>query len=233
MRKLVFIIILIWHFNIFASELFKISTGPENTPVVTITSNIIKEVYKRINLEIKIENISWSRSIEMANSGESDAELFRSTVVQENFKNIVIVDEPLLILKMVVFTNRDDISIDNWEDLADYRLSFLRGVKAIEEKTKDYNIFPVNSSEEAFKLLLNNRVDIVIREYYTGITTMKKLKLDNIIIIDKPLESIPVYHFLNKKNKHLATVIKYKVKEIYEDGTAEKIINEVIEKIPE
>lgn len=76
-------------------------------------------------------------------------------------------------------------------------------------------------------------MDIVIEEYYNGITTISKMKLKNVREMDPPLESIPVYHYVHKTNKHLVPVLKYIIKEIYEDGTADNIINEVKEKLLE
>lgn len=225
----IFFICLLVTSSLLSKDKVLVTTGPSDNPAVLITTPIITEAYRRLDIEIEILNISWARAILTANKGESDAELFRTEIVTELYKNIVIVKEPILFLDMVAFIKSKNIAIEKWDDLSPYRIAFLRGVKLVEKNTVNCSVFQVNELEKAFEMLDKGRVDIVIDEFFNGFRTVKEMGLTDIITLDTPLERTPVYHFVHTKNRSLVPLLEQNLREMKSDGTTAGIINEVSE----
>lgn len=231
-RKIFLIVVMLSILNIlYAQEKVVISAGPRNDSSVMIVTPIIIETYRRININAEIKNNSWARSISLTNKGIVDAELFRTKMITEKYKNIEIVNEPVLFLELFAFTNKRNISIKTWKDLASYRIAFLRGVKIVEDNTKEYSVVQVDTIEKAFILLDKNKVDIVVAEYITGKKVLKSKEYKNISILDTPLERVPVYHFVHNKNRELIPLIEMTLKEMMQDGTLYQIQSNVIYQI--
>lgn len=227
----IFFIILIVTGILSAQDRLLVTTGPSDNPAVMIITPIITKTYDSLNIEIEVLNISWARSILVADKGESDAELFRTAMITEKYKNLVRVNEPVISLDMVVFVRDKSINVKTWKDLAPYRIAFMRGVKSVEKNTMNYKVFQVNTLEKAFDMLDKGRVDIVIEEFFNGSRTVRKMGLKDVHVLENTLESFPVYHFLHYKNRELVPLLEKKLREFKADGTISKIRKEVSERV--
>lgn len=227
----VFLLLLLYiiSINIFTNDIIKISTGPADHQTVIITSSIIKEAYNRLNIKIEFNYTSWPRSLEITNNGESDAELCRKANINKKFPNLIMVNAPLLNLSLVAFSKKQELDIKTWEDLSNYRIAFLRGIQRIEEKTKGYNAYPMNKLEDAFKLLANNRVDVVIVDHFNGLKTLKHMGLEKIYALENPLETTLLYHYLHVKHEKLLPCLEEILIKMTEDGTIKSITKKIIE----
>lgn len=228
-RVCLFLLIIIFTNTIYNSEIFKISSGPPDHPTVIITSSIIEEAYNRLGLKTKFNYTSWVRSLEIANSGESDAELCRKADINKKYPNLIMIEVPLTFIRMVIFSKQQELDITSWENLSDYRISYLRGIKRIEEKTIGFNVYPMNKLEDAFKLLENNRVDVVIVDYFNGLKTIKSMGLENIYALEDTLEKNPLYHYLHKNHENLLPKLEKILLDMTEDGTIDKITKKILD----
>lgn len=226
LRVIIFIFGFLFIFNLNSSEKIKISTGPVNHPTVRITTSIIKEAYSRLDIKTEFIYSSWGRSLEISNNGESDAELCRKAKMNKKYPNLVMVKIPLINLSIMAFSKNQKLEIKSWENLSEYRITFLRGIKRIEEKTAGYNTHPMNKLEDSFRLLENNRVDIVVVDHFNGLKTIKKMGLENIYALDEPLEESSLYHYLHIKHEKLLPKLEEILLEMTQDGTIDKIIHQ-------
>lgn len=229
LRRVILIYSLLVLFNLNSLERIKITTGPADHLTVIITSSIIEEAYNRLNIIADFNYTSWARSLEIVNSGDSDAELCRQAKMNIKYPNLVMVKVPLIDINLAVFSKDKNIDIEDWEDLSKCSIAYLRGIKRIEEMTKDFNTYPMNKLEDAFKLLINNRVDVVIVDYFNGLKTLNKMGLEDIFALKGTLEKKPLYHYLHKKNEDLLPELEKILLEMSKDGTIEDITNKILE----
>lgn len=199
-KVLIFFIAVSMGTAMFSQESYIITTGPESNLNFKIASSIVKEAYRRIDMDVEINYTSLLRSLTLSNSGKSDAELIRAFEISENYPNLIIVDEPVLTIDIVGFSYKKDLGIKNIEDLKDYRIAYERGIRGIATLTEGLNTIAVDNLKLAFELLKYNRVDVVITGYYNGLYSISHLDIKDEIYSSDPLQSTPLYHFVNVKH---------------------------------
>lgn len=215
----------------FGVEKYTISTGFADNPTVKIVAPIIKEAYKRLNIEVQINNYPWQRALHASNVGIADAELFRSFVSEEEYPNLIKVDSPVYYVEFVACAKDPSIAITGWESIKQYDIGFMRGVKTIEQHTRTMNTASVNTAEQAFNMLKADYIDIVVAEYINGLIILRKLGTRDIFILEPPIEQIPVYHFVNKRHADLLPLLKNSLKTMNENGELYSLKEQAIDKI--
>ena len=64
-------------------------------------------------------------------------------------------------------------------------------------------------------------------------TAMKSLGIKDIKALEPPLDSLPLYHFLHRKNKELVPLIGEKLKALKEEGFVKDVENQVLSELLE
>ncbi len=103
------------------------------------------------------------------------------------------------------------------ESLYPYRIAFLRGFKLAEIKTKRLDATKVDNLEALFKMLKSGRVDTVIEARSTFEIIKNDDRFRGIGILDPPLETSLLFHYLNKKHKRLIPEFERALRQIKED----------------
>lgn len=201
-----------------ADERVVITTGTKSYPIIETIEPILREAYSRIGLEMQIVHYPWNRSLMYAASGHSGGELFRSTVIEKECPELLRVDVPVGFVHMMAFTKNIRKPIKSWEDLRPYSISHVRGIKIIEENTQGMNTEKVTDLKSAFKKLNMGRTDFVIAERRTGQIFLEELKLRTIRMIEQPLLSAPVYHYLSPGRAYLAAKLEGVLKKMTQEG---------------
>ena len=212
-----------------AQETMVISTFPDDdAPLVIIAERVIRDAYTRLGIEVEIQYLPGERAIHSANYGKTDGELFRVAEINQTYSNLLMVPVPISYVEIVVFTKNVNFPVEGWESLRPYRIGFQQGMKLIEAKTKGMKVSTTNSSELTFKLLKLNRFDIAVEPRKSGLYFVKNLHLSDITILEPPLERIPTYHYLNKKHQDLLPKLENILRQMEQEGTIQKINDEVI-----
>lgn len=153
-----------------------------NKKVEGVAAEIVKEVFKRMKQDIKIELLPWSRAIKEIEEGEADGifTLYK-TPERELFANYS--NEVLIPQTVSLFVLRDsDISFDgDLQKLSKYKFGVVRGVSygqkfdlAVQVGIIS-NIEEVTIGEQNFMKLAASRIDIVISNKYGAMEIINKL----------------------------------------------------------
>lgn len=204
------------------------SFGAPNEPTNLIAKYILREAYKQLDIDLQLENLPGLRALKSANDGETDGSLIRIKGIDKEYPNLHIIPLSFVSVDFVVFTKKRPFKISGWESLKKYTISYLRGTKIIETKTKGMKSQPVNSLESAFSMLTRGRADIVVETHYMGLITLNKLKLKNIKVLEPPLEIIPLYHYLNKKHQALIPQLNDILKNMKKTGKIDKLTKKAL-----
>ena len=191
--------------------LISIPESSKGLEVVENTREILKKSLSELGYEADFIYLPDERSIRKVDMGECDGEFLRIRNTIEKYSNLVIVNEPIIIMRIYAYTiNESDKNI-NWEKLKNYRVAVIFGNKLVErnlknqmnkgvfEQVKDYN--------SAFKMLEKKRVDYVIME-----SVMLKKERENIFFgkiknlkrAEPYLIETEMYFSVNKKHSYLA-----------------------------
>ncbi len=90
------------------------------------------------------------------------------------------------------------------------------------------NVEPVTSNMQLFLKLDAGRNDVVVTSRLEGLDIIKRHHLTSIHVHEKPLVTLNLYHYLNKKNKALLPDITKVLLEMETEGRIQAIRLQVI-----
>ncbi len=191
-----------------------------------VALKVLPQIYQHLGQEITITPLPANRAQYEANSGKKDGEILRIYSYGEQNNNVIRVPTPYYSLTTGVFSRNDrKIIVNSQSDLSKYRIGKVRGVKHTENATKGLmRVYNSNNSEQLFKQLQQGTIDIALTNYLNGELTIKKLNLNNIVVVNKALDHEPLYHYLYKKHQHLVPQVDEAIKQLSASGALDQMI---------
>lgn len=184
---------------------------------------LAREIFARVGISAKAIRLPSARSIINANEGIDDGVIGRIAGMDEKYKNLIMIPEPVVRLQFVAYSLDQKISIESWDSFKPYSVGYIRGWRIYEKnlpQTKSLTI--VNNAEQLFKLLMNGRAELIMFEYYRG-TWWNEYLGANAHIIGSPVAEKDMYLYMHKKHKDLVPKITEAFKAMKQDGTFQKI----------
>ncbi|PRC92088.1 Bacterial extracellular solute-binding protein, family 3 [Solimicrobium silvestre] len=197
----------------------QISTLLEQDPATSIAEQVMAEAYRRLNIKMKLTRLPGERSLQSANDGEVDGELYRKLYMEKDYPNLLIVPVELLKYEIVIFTRSTKFVVNGWESLRPYTLGFVKSIKIIEQNTAGMKIEVAATLRQAFLKMMLARSDVVIANRLSGLAVLKELNLPEITILEPPLATFPVFHYLNKKHAALIPQLTKVLVQMQKDKT--------------
>ena len=180
-------------------------------------------------LQISFVDYPGKRSVVTANSGATDGELVRSKRASELYENLVRVEFPVITDEMAAFSIDVKGPIDSPEALKDFVIGFRRGSTIPTKITDGMSRIEFDSIGQGIRLLENKRIDIML---YFRIPAIYALRNDypqsKIRKISENLIEVPLYHYLHKRNRHLAPKIEKALRQVISSGEREKIVEHIL-----
>jgi polar amino acid transport system substrate-binding protein len=181
----------------------QISTLLEIDPATTIAERVLHEAYRRLGLSIAVIKVPGERSLFSADHGQVDGELYRKLGMERDYPNLRIVPVPLLSYEIVIFTLGTSFVVSGWESLRPFTIGFVKGIKIIEQNTQGMKLEPTATMRQAFLKMSLGRSDIVVANRNSGLAILKELKMPEVKVLEPPLATFPVFHYLHKKHEAL------------------------------
>lgn len=201
----------------------QISTLLETDPATTIAERVLHEAYRRLGLDMVVIKVPGERSLFGANHGQVDGELYRKLGMERDYPNLRIVPVPLLTYEIVIFTQGTNFVVSGWESLRPFTIGFVKGIKIIEQNTKDMKLEPTATMRQAFLKMTLGRSDIVVANRSSGLAVLKELKLQDVKVLEPPLATFPVFHYLHKKHEALVPKLTAVLQQMQKDKTIDSI----------
>ena len=182
-----------------------------------MAKRILKLAYSRIGKTVEFEKSPAERSLVNANRGITDGELARIGGLEEEYPNLIMIPTPIAFDEIVAFTKETNFKVEGWSSLSSYRIGFIAGLKIAEQKTKGMKIEMVTSVDQGFKKLNLGRSDVFIG-LKGNQCLIETLKLPEIKVMERPLEKITMYHYLNKSHSAIVAELDAVLKQMSESG---------------
>jgi polar amino acid transport system substrate-binding protein len=209
-----------------------ITGGEETNSIVRVAQLVMTDIYQKLGYHVKFRHCPLKRALMAANAGIYDAEVARVKGLEAKFPNLIRIPVAIYQIEGVAFTKNKDFPIDGWESLRPYKIGVLRGVQFAEKGTENLNREISNSLISMFKKLDAERVDVVVEAKLNGIITIKQLKLhDSILILNPPLETIELFHYVHKKNEHLVPKLTEILRQMKQNGSLDELIRKSEQKV--
>lgn len=184
---------------------------------------LVKELFSRININAKVIPLKAARAILNVNRGIDDGAIARTKGMEKNYTNLIRVPEPVVKFKFVAYSLDKKINITDWNSLKPYSVGIIRGWKIYEKKVVGIKeLTKVTDAEQLFKLLLNNRSDLILFEYHRGTWWNKHLNA-KAHLIGSPIVEKDMFIYMHKKHADLIPAITKALIELKKDGAYQKI----------
>jgi len=208
--------------------------APLNTYQPSLIVPILTEAFKRNNIKFEAVYYPSLRSLISSNVGETDGELHRiydfHTVSNNKYSNLIRIESELISTWMTIYS-MNNIIINSWDDLKNYKIAYYRGRKNVEKFltniVPERQITKLTTDKQAFKMLIAKRIDLVFSENIEGQRLIKKYsEFSNIFQVRKVKES-KIYSYIHKKHKYIGLKVAKTIEEMKKDGTFSEIITSV------
>ena len=211
-----------------------------DTPALTVSTNntpldrkaleqLSQESFRRVGVDLKLVSLPSERSLVAANLGEVDGEGLRVGGLAGQYPNLVQVPERFVRISFVAFSKDATISLDNgWDSLKPYRIAFITGWKMFEANAGTARVVhKVDKPEQLFRMLDDDRVDLVLYTKADGIVLTRSLGLASIAPLSPSLKDVDMYLYLNKKHQALVPRLSQALRELKTDGTYNRILSTI------
>lgn len=201
-----------------AAEQFIVSTTENPFPVKDEAAAFMTRVYAELGRTLTLVEFPQQRSLMEADAGHVDAELFRAAGMAERYTNLIQVPGVIARSRIYAYVRRDcGFSPQSWSDLNGLVVGYTTGAKIVERKLKGARLVNVKGPQQLFEMVKNGRLDAAI---YTA--TEKAIPIE-VVAVDPPLLTVPVYHYLHRKNAHLLEPLQESIRRLAEQEEAEHL----------
>jgi len=195
-------------------------------------AQLVKEAFIRKGYELKILFVPWKRAYEYSKVGDYDGLMgaFYKDERTEFFEYSNHIDQA----EIVFFIKKDkNISYKNLKDLSKYKIGVVRGYhysKEFDKEKENLHLFEANHSKDNIKLLIFDRVDLILGSKKVILSLIKKhypQYLSQIKFLSPIVHSNKLYVCISKKRKNHKQIISdfnEGLKEIIKDKTYDKIL---------
>ncbi len=233
MNKVLFISIIILLFTKASNaEPELIFAQIKDTPDQVVGAEILKVVYSKIGLSIRMVDFPGKRALMESSEGRVDGEVHRIFEIGEAYPALIRVPTPINYIEPSIFSRNHNFSITNCAALKDYTIGIVRGVKHAEICTggmKHVQVF--DYSTEMIEVIDAGRIDIGITAKINGLWLSKKMDMKSVNLLSPPLSRNMVYHYLHRKHKELVFKIDKILVEMKESGELEILRKKAINKL--
>lgn len=188
-----------------------------------VNINIIDAIYQPTDVTPTHIFEPQVRSLASANSGKANAALFSSKNNIAQYDQLIALDKPHYQVDIHTFST-EDIVINSWQDLANYKIAYLAGFVVAKKQTVGMNRIETKSLQQALQLLDAYRVDIVIATVDSGLEIINSWPQTNIVMQDEPIQTIPLYHFVHQQHQTLIDQLNASLAAQLENGRISEII---------
>jgi polar amino acid transport system substrate-binding protein len=203
-------------------------THPFSQGLVTF----LTEAYRRVGVSIVARAYPPARSVEMANRGEVDAEAARVPDAMGDMDDLIAVPEPIGHNETYAYTAGGKVTVDGWESLRPYRLCVTVGDLITMKRTKGMTRQTAHDLPSLFHMLASGRCDAAVSDGAAWLA-IDKLQLGHFRMMDTPIQSFPVYHYVNRRHADLVPALARAFAEMQQEGVARDILAPYLDKIRE
>lgn len=204
----------------------------ENTLDQTVSAEILKIAYEKIGISVEIRGMPPKRSLQETNEGKVDGEVSRVIDVSKLYPKLIRVPTSINVIKPSVFSKNLNFTVTDCEALKNYSVAIVSGAKFAELciQGMPYVYVTVNLSQ-AIRLLIRDRVDIVIATEGNGSREIKDQGIESIRLLSPALKTMPLYHYLNPKHEVLAVQIGEVLAKMKQSGELEKLRIQILKRL--
>jgi len=204
---------------------------PLNTPEQTGFMDIVtKEALSRIGIQLVTVHLPAERGLKNANAGIEDGEMSRIAGLEKVYPNLIRVPEKIMDWEFYAFSSKNITLNGNWESLESYSVAFINGWKILENNVPtNVLVTKVKNPDQLFGLMIKRRADVILYERWGGLKFIQEKKLVDVKILEPFLAKREMFIYLHKKHESIVPRLALALRDMKQDGSYEKIVNQVLD----
>ncbi|QTH64012.1 transporter substrate-binding domain-containing protein [Psychrosphaera ytuae] len=193
-----------------------------------VGKKILPKVYQRLGFNVEVKSLPANKVENLLYLGFIDGEIMRIESYGDNNDRVIRVPTPYYQLQTMAFVNKNrKIPIKSIKDLQGLKVAVVKGVKHTENATKGLeSVVALTNTKQILKLVDKGRVDVALTNTIDGLVAIERLSLNNVVSLDQPLATEPLYHYLHKSNEALVPKVDNQIKMMKESGELAVLIRQ-------
>ncbi len=186
---------------------------------------ILATLGQRTGIVFELRPLPAARALMQANTGALDGDVARTDFHEDQLPHLIRVPEPLIDLVVAGLYRRDGIHVEKPDDLAEYRVGYVRGWKLVESLLHEYPHFTVTRTVGQLLDMLNaDRLDIAVMAVASGRLMATERGMQNLRVTDYRVRRHS-FLYLHESHADLVPVIDSAIKSMKSDDSYQAIIN--------
>nr|WP_319386579.1 transporter substrate-binding domain-containing protein [uncultured Roseibium sp.] len=193
----------------------------ENILPVEESTEIVTSAYAALGIRVDLVRAPRSRTLVLSSTGQVDGEVVAGSAIEARYPSLMRVDVPLMTVEVMVFTCSEGLSSSQGPGLASKRVGRLAGAVVLENLTQNFqDVWEGENFEELFDMLKLGRLDAVLGARQVLEAYRAENEIGCIRVIDEPLRSVRLFHYLHEKNADLIPSVRSALKELSAENGA-------------
>ncbi len=181
---------------------------------------VVAEACRRVGLSMTRVHLPASRTLALANQGVEDGVYSRMEGFSDRYPELLMVPEPVGEITYVAFSRDPQLKISEWESLRSLSVAVVLGRATSATRTAGMpDVVRVREPLQLFRMLKAGRVEVVVYEHWQGVVAARRVGLDDVVVHQPALQSLPLYLYLNSRHAALVPKFADALRAMKQDGT--------------
>ncbi len=209
-----------------------LSFGYIGAPLSYSSLEVLKVAYAKMGIHVDGEQLPAARSLIQSDAGLTDGEVHRIEAIAPHHPQLIRIEVPINVVEGLALSCGKSIDTTNLKTFSNYRIGIKVGTRYAERLTADMpNITSRVDEKNLMKMLLADRLDVVIGDRPWAEVQVALPGGQCIQINEPPLVVIPLYHYLHIRHGELAPKITGVLTEMKHSGEMDSIIKKSLASI--
>jgi polar amino acid transport system substrate-binding protein len=197
-----------------------------NNPTHDDVWRVVQAAARRAGIPVAARAVPAERALALANSGATDGDIGRIEGLDKQYPNLVRVPEPVFHYPAFAFAlNKLDVSA-GWESLRGHTICLRRGIKLFELRTEGMARQVLDDEGSIVRMLRSGGCEMALLEPDNPVVRAEMAAQPPLQQLLPALEIVPLYLYLHKSHAALAPRFTEALKQMRQDGTLQKILND-------
>jgi hypothetical protein len=180
---------------------------PQHTEYNGLAQVILKEAYRRIGhpVSTSLDNADLAHLTRAHSSADGVLIAPKNSQLQKDYIRIPVA---IVNLKVFAYAHKSHEHTRYEFGLLGNRVSIVKGMPMIQNNMMGMMAIQMNSVNNSIKSILRNQADLVLLPEFCALSRSKKHLREQVTALQPAVYEIPMYHYVSKKNQHLAHAIQ-------------------------
>lgn len=191
----------------------RIATMREISPNHEIV-DLLQAAYARLGYRMELVQLPAARSVREVADGFLDGELARAESPLLQQASLIRVPAPVAEISASAFVRDRDLPIRDYASLLPYQVDTLFGLPLLEQRLAQHRVEKVGTMEQALRRVASGRTQVAVLPTSEGREVLARLALTGVSVVEPPLETVALHHYLNVRHRALAEPLARAITEL-------------------